>query len=169
MKVISKIILITALLISYSSCVQTYKLDKDFDAKQAKKLIQKGPNTIQGSALMRQKQGSVVHCGGNEIELVPVTEYASERIKHIYGSTEEGVKSISPQATEFKPDNPAYHELVRTTTCDSQGKFKFENVANGEFFVTTRIIWGVYASQGGYLMKRVEVSGGETKDVVLSP
>lgn len=70
----------------------------------------------------------------------------------------------------LEPDLPEYHELVLSTTCDGQGNFRFENVADGDFYVVTAITWETaYTYEGGPLMKRVSLQGGETVRVVLAP
>lgn len=55
--------------------------------------------------------------------------------------------------------------------CDAQGYFTFENVADGNFFVLSNVVWmaGAHNPQGGALMKSVSVKGGEVKTVILAP
>ncbi|MDD9857135.1 MAG: hypothetical protein OXU96_03675 [Gammaproteobacteria bacterium] len=56
----------------------------------------------------------------------------------------------------------------------------FKDIADGDFYVTLSITWEVPSQnpclrgiipdkEGGELMQRVTVSGGETKEIVLSP
>ncbi len=61
----------------------TVNLVYAFDVGKAKALLVKGPNTIKGSALMRQRNGGVVTCAGYKAYLVPYTEYAAERMRHL--------------------------------------------------------------------------------------
>lgn len=141
-----------------------------FDRYKAMKLLEDGSNTIKGSALIRQRGGGVVTCAGNSVFLIPETPYARERMTVLYGNTVRGYRDSSYRRISFKPDIPEYHELWKTTVCDVQGYFKFENVADGNFFVVTSIVWEVdYSNQGGHLMYYVSVSGGETKEIVLTP
>ncbi|KWT64450.1 MULTISPECIES: hypothetical protein [unclassified Variovorax] len=50
-----------------------------------------------------------------------------------------------------------------------QGFFTFDGLADGEFFVTTVVLWQVgYAVEGGALMGRVAVAGGESKEITLA-
>lgn len=141
-----------------------------FDKSTTEKLVAEGKNTIKGSALIRQQGGGVVTCAGQKIMLTPATEYSSERISTIYGNKERGFISARTPPIYFQPNVPEYFELSRTTICDAQGYFKFEKVADGDFFVTGAIIWMVgYSKSGGNLMQRVSVSKGELKEIVLSP
>ena len=140
-----------------------------FDAKQAAAMLQPGPNTISGSALMRQQGGGVVTCAGGKVHLIPATDYAERRMNLIYGSG----KSIGPYGgKKFEPDQPAYYQQSRTVLCNAQGFFKFDKVADGDFYVQTVVAWraGRYNTvQGGSLMERVSVKGGQEVEVTLAP
>jgi hypothetical protein len=148
-------------------------ISSPFDASATKIMLGKGSNTIRGSALIRQRGGGVVTCAGQQVILAPSTPYSNERALVIYGSTEHGYRALSssPGGIVFIPDPQEYQTLTLRTVCDAQGYFKFEQVANGSFLVSTKIAWQVvdYKVEGGVLMQRVTVMGGETKEVVLSP
>lgn len=143
-----------------------------FDADETKHRLGEGENAILGNALLRQQGGGVVTCAGAKVELRPATDYATERIRYIYNSTTSGyVPSIMAQNISFSPDEPLYYQLVKETVCDAQGDFEFEKVADGDFYINTFVVWvaGQFnVQQGGVLMQRVSVSGGETKKVVLT-
>jgi len=48
--------------------------------------------------------------------------------------------------------------------------FEFGFVSDGDFYVVTEVTWMAWdIPQGGYLMQRVTLAGGETKKVVLTP
>ena len=147
-------------------------LTSPFDAVKARELSQgKGKNTIEGSALMRRDGGGVVTCAGLEVRLVPVTAYASERIQAIYGNTQRGTVAFSvlPQTVEFMPDIPEYRTFTKTNRCDTKGYFKFEEIPDGEYYLTVVIAWKTNYLQGGTLMQRVEVKNGQTVGVILAP
>lgn len=147
---------------------KTINLSTDFNLSQAEELLKPGSNTIEGSALIRQKGGDIVTCAGVEVALIPVTDYATERMVAIYGSDQKGYRSSGN--LKFEPDLPEYYEATKRVLGDAQGEFVFSDVTDGEFYISTRITWTVgYSSQGGVLMKRVKVEGGETERVVLSP
>ena len=70
------------------------------------------------------------------------------------------------------PTHPKYCQLMRNTIGDSQGYFTFSNVKDGNYFVTTMIVWKVgnrFCYEGGNLMQYISVFGGETKEIVLAP
>ncbi len=159
-----------------------------FDANSARALLEKGDNTIIGSAVLRQRDGGVQTCAGYEVWLIPRTEYAAERMQHLYGDTTQGFRNLAnAQRYEFVNDSPDYQLLRKTTVCNAQGFFKFRNVAGGSFFVIAAIRWETFSpysyvnlytgqqhtatavnKQGGTMMRRVTVSDGETKEIVLT-
>ncbi len=142
-------------------------LSSPFDAAQAQAMLVQGKNTITGSALIKRQDGIAVTCAGTQVNLTPVTAYSTERIQAIYKSNQRGYGVIRP---EFVPDLPEYRTLVRNTTCNAQGFFAFKEVADGDFYVTTGVTWKVGANiQGGALMQRVKVIGGQSTEIVLAP
>lgn len=169
-----KLNLFTAALLTLglAGCVTPPKpvqLTASFNAEEARRLIQPGINVVSGSALIRQNGGGVVTCAGLPIVLVPHTSYAAERLRALYGNTERGYNNVYRQL-QFIPDEPGYTQYTRKTICDAQGKFSFTDVADGRFYLISHITWQVgNAAQGGALMQAVSVSGGESRDVVLSP
>ena len=147
------------------------QLASAFFATEAREMLEPGTNTITGSAFIRQPGGGTVTCAGSQVTLIPATAYATERLRHIYGSEEAGYRSTSISGElRFEPDYSEYSTIVRTCTADAQGEFEFDAVGDGEFYVVASVAWMVGSSPaGGYLMQRVRVSGGETKKITLSP
>jgi hypothetical protein len=141
-----------------------------FDEREAAFINIQGTNTIEGQAFMRQAGGGVVTCAGSEVSLIPKTEYATQRITQIYGSDIKGI--INSLQGPRSLGSPAYMQMRRNTVCDAQGNFSFRNVADGTYYVTTLVLWTVGNSsipQGGGVMQRVTVSGGQTQRLVISP
>lgn len=155
-----------------SGCVTLGKAEEvyigvPFNLAEATASLQPGPNTIKGNAFIRQNGGGVVTCAGNAVFLVPATAYAIARFESLYGNARGG---FSRRNVKFTPDEPEYRAQTRETRCDAAGSFEFAGLADGDFFVTTSVVWTVsYASQGGYVMQRTRVSGGRTINVVVAP
>ena len=150
------------------SPLPTLEITAPFDAAAAKLLLADGTNIVKGNAFMRQQGGGVVTCAGQTVHLIPATPYASQRAMALYNSTERGMNSR--RKFRFIPDPPEYYTTVRTSRCDSQGNFVFERVADGDFYVNTRVAWQVASTQqGGQLMHRVSVRGGQTVSLVIAP
>lgn len=170
--IIPKFLITAALASLLAGCVmgpKTVHLNASFDEAKARSMMQPGNNVITGSALIRQNGGGVVSCAGNIVELIPATPYAIERIQTLYGNSARGF-APSHIRYNFVPDEPGYHSNRRSEPCDAQGNFEFRNVSDGDFFVITGVHWIVQnIQQGGGLMQRVHVSGGESRRIVLAP
>lgn len=173
----TKSVILAAMLATLSGCVTQPPAERfttlaKFDAKEMKAGLSEGKNTIHGSAFIRQGGGGIVTCAGGPVELVPATDYASARVYALYGSTQKGYNSVKGgKRVDFKNEPPLYDTLTRTATCDAQGFFKFDKVADGDFYIASIVVWevGRFNYQGGALMQRVTVKGGESKEITLTP
>lgn len=172
-----KVIAVLLMGIFVAACVpkqQTITLHNRFDADAVAFVKSKGSNTIKGSAFLKTRGGDVKTCAGNQVHLVPVTPYSTERVQAIYGTTYSGAKEIvEASRIKFSSDAPGYMEHRLETMCNQHGDFVFNQVPDGEYFLTTGIHWEVAAQygtglQGGVLMQRVTAEGGETKEIILS-
>ena len=161
-----------------AGCVTTRRvtLSSHFDPLLAKSMLEKGKNSIKGSALIRQRGGGIVTCAGREVLLIPATDYAKERMRAIYGSDIKGFYDISnigfgKKLIKFTSTSPEYLKLKKKTICDAQGFFLFSDIKDGGYFVTTSIVWQIsdLFYEGGALMQYVNVAGGVTKNIVLAP
>lgn len=148
---------------------RTVTLSAPFDAQAARRQLVDGTNVVRGSALIRQVGGGIVTCAGNPVFLMPASPTANEWATQVYGSPAGGFRSASRRGVMFdKADE--FMSLVKTATCDPQGTFKFDKVADGQFLVFTRIVWRAGSElQGGSVMRPVLLTGGSTAEVVLSP
>jgi hypothetical protein len=148
---------------------KTVTLTHPFDKIQADRLLRPGPNTIKVNAFLRQEGGGVVTCAGQDVDLVPATEMARERITALYGSALGGFRRADAVTVNFAGIDPEYAGKQKNALCSSEGRVTFENVTNGDFYVTTEVVWSAQGKkQGGFLAKRVTVGDGEVLDLVLS-
>ena len=163
------IVSILALTIVGGCASKSVSLTARFDADAAKRQLIEGTNIVRGSGLVRQAGGGVVTCAGNPVFLMPVTSTAREWATHLYGSPQAGYRSAGGPGVMFDGAEE-FMSAVRTANCDAQGSFRFDHVANGEFYVFTRIVWRVGGEmQGGSVMRSVSLKGGSSVEVVLSP
>lgn len=151
-----------------------------FDAQAAAYIKKSGATTIAGHAFWRDDNGGVVNAAGEIIRLVPATAYARERFAVLY----RGGRSIAAnQIPQTSPD-PQYADFTRTTRAESSGRFEFENVAPGAYFVTAQVRYrdkdevvrfraGAYSAvhrvgqDGGAMFESVTVTGREDKPIKL--
>ncbi len=98
-----------------------YLIAADFDAKQAQDMLRPGENSIRGSALIRQSGGGVVTCAGGTVSLIPATQYANERTAGQFPAMHDERGFSRKIYLQFDPDERAYAQLMRHTSCDAQG------------------------------------------------
>lgn len=183
---ISNISLFLPLVFTFSGCLNTqkytppvftpkvYKNTKDNEA--IKVILNKvGGNNITGNALLKQQGGGIVTCAGNEVALFPKTNYSTEYVQdmfsenqYLYGYFTNG-KGYK-QSTNWVM-NP--YSDSKTTICDSQGNFEFQNLADGTYYVVTVVSWSIPSrygsdSQGGNLIQEIELKNNSTKRIILS-
>ena len=169
-KVILGITLIGGLILG--GCAQAPRevtLSTSFDEKEAAFIKKKGDGTITGQAFLRRKDGVTVPAAGSEVRLIPVTAHSTERINILRGLSGAGKTLPFRAAATFTNDNPEYYKFFRATKADGDGRFTFNDVATGDYYVITFVYWTVRNStQGGTLYERVTIQGKETTNVVLS-
>ena len=181
MKYLRHILFVTAVVAPIVSCVGTetvVQMVNTFDPSEVEYIHEPGTNTIEGNAFIRQRGGGTVTCAGEDVWLSPAGEYARERMRITFGTDVRS--AYRPSAALIfgtqVPDNAGaggYSEYLRNTRCDSEGRFEFEDVAVGSYFVVTRAVWTVgnnFVPEGGLLMAPVRFVDTDNKQsVVLSP
>jgi hypothetical protein len=155
-----------------AGCTAPVVLQSRFDPAEVAWFAARGTNTIAGTAIMRSYNGVARTCAALPVTLFPVSAYGRERMMHLYGSDQEGFNPIVLGRTaDFGGDDPAYLSTAKTTRCDARGRFAFTELPDGAYFVVGTVTWRERRAgleQGGYLMQRVQVTTGETKDVLLA-
>jgi hypothetical protein len=135
-----------------------------FDPKAAAFIHKDGKTKIEGHAFLRRPDNAVENAVGQTVRLIPVTPYSETRFAQFY----KGKKFLPAfQIPKIEAD-PEYASYTRTTTSDSNGRFEFDNVAPGKYYVATQIMWrgkGNFFSEGGAVYDMVTVPGKDTKKV----
>lgn len=153
--------------------VKTHKitLNTEFDPSKAAYVLEKGTATITGSASLSDQFGDTITCAGNNVFLVPVTEYSTERYQHLFGKNNNGFSSDEIIFhVKFKPDNPDFRKYMKVSTCNYIGEFTFDNVASGEYYLGTNIISeveGYNTIEGGALAKKITIKDQQNIEVNL--
>lgn len=136
-----------------------------FNPAEAAYIKAKGQGTIEGHAFLRQKTGGTINAAGEIVRLIPATNYARERFAKLYGEAKFVPASAYPKA---QTTDPRYGEFIRTTKAESTGRFVFDNVAPGTYFISTQVTWqkeGALFPEGGALYETVTLTGKETDPV----
>lgn len=157
-----------ALAFVVSACVRTETLTSTFDPQEAAYINQKGDGSIQGQAFMKTVGGEVRYAAGNTILLIPDTAYARERFQKLYGESKCNSGGI-----RFDKDDPNYIRMARTTKANGEGRFRFEGLAPGSYFIATQLTWGVpseYGVQttGCNIYEKAVVHQGEAVEVIMT-
>lgn len=154
-----------------SACNSVSDANARFDPAEAAFIRAEGKATIEGQAFLRDKEGhvNVRYAAGEVVRLIPATAYAQARITRFYGARKFVPALFAPNAA---PD-PEYAAYTRTTKAGPTGRFTFDKVGPGRYFLTTQIAWtpkGALLSEGGAVYDEVTVTGKETAaiEVVLS-
>ncbi|MGD9544054.1 MAG: carboxypeptidase regulatory-like domain-containing protein [Methylocystis sp.] len=137
-----------------------------FDPSQANYIRAPGRGVITGQAFLRDATGqtNVRYAAGETVRLIPATTYAQTRIKNFYGS----VKFLPAASIPKVAPDTQYASLTRTTTTESNGRFTFENVAPGHYYLTTQLVWKPKESgkpEGGAMYEEVTLTGKENGPV----
>lgn len=139
--------------------VRTVEVRTQFDPADHDAFLPAGPHALQGQAFMRQRGGGVVTCAGSRVNLWPATSY----MKDLMLAARSGAR-----ITNITPLPESHRGMIRTTTCDAQGAFRFEGLPAGKWFVFTSVQWAVgNAVQGGTLARAVE-SGQPQAPIILT-
>lgn len=131
-----------------------------------------GANTITGEAMLRTRGGDVKTCAGLAVYLLPVTDHSDAYARRAFLSTTKGiyVPPLFGKAPTLSPDVDPY---IKRKTCNSQGQFTFSALPDGEYYVVATVTWEAptrygMSMQGGDVMTRTQVQGGETKELTVT-
>ena len=149
-----------ALLIA--GCVTTPPIKATFNPAEAAFIHKQGQGKIIGQAFLRRNDGVVVYAAVSEVNLVPKTTYSAERMHALFG---DGKFNYFNNAGKM-PDG--YEDMMRKTKADGEGRFEFDGVADGDYYITTLVVWFAGSRQGGGLMEPITVSGGKAVNVIMT-
>lgn len=140
-----------------------------FSAEEAAFIKKPGKGVITGHAFRTRSNGVVVNAAGEVIRLIPSTGFTRERFAQLYGNRK--FLPVARYPVEDKPD-PGYAEATRTVKSEANGRFIFQNVPPGSYYLTAQVVWGddPLNREGGSVYDTVTLTGRETEpvDVILS-
>ena len=148
-----------------AGCVgQSVKIESSFDSRAAEFIHKQGEGRIDGHAFFKKPNGYVMNAAGEVVWLIPATPYAKERMSRLYGA---GKFMAANAINRAETTDPKFYEFTRKTKAESSGRFSFEKVAPGEYFIATNVMWkdnehDVF-SRGGAIYENVVVTGKEEK------
>jgi len=129
---------------SLAGCVSAPKINSAFNANEAAFIHQQGRGVIRGQAFLRRNDGIVVYAAGSDVVLIPKTIYSTERINALYRGAKINYFVPSPESP------PGFEEATKRTKANGEGRFEFAGLADGDYYVVTKVMWLVgNAPQGG--------------------
>ena len=129
-----------------------------------------GDGTLEGSAFLRTKGGTVKTCAGYDVQLLPYSSYAAERMRFIYGSETSGHLFGPRRAWKFNPDEPDFYKSLKKTVCNANGEFQYKGLPAGDYYIIAKVTWdiGKVFDEGGTLMRKISIASNATETVTLT-
>jgi hypothetical protein len=121
-----------------------------------------GTGKISGQAFLKTVGGDVKYGAGNSVWIHPVT-----------GLTTEWYDKVIVQGITLVPGNPHTDDYRKSTVADGEGRFEFDGLAPGDYYITCPITWGVPSelgieATGGIAYAKVTVRNGETAKAIVT-
>ena len=143
-------------------------LNSTFDPREVAYIKANGSGQIAGQAFLKTVGGDVKYAAGNAVTLIPAGTYARERMNAIYGGGR-----CAARKPDFGRTDPAYEQYMRRTTADGEGRFSFNGLAAGPYYVVTFVAWGAptgygVSVQGCSLVELVDLAVGQRADIILT-
>jgi hypothetical protein len=121
-----------------------------------------GSAKIVGQAFLKTVGGDVKYGAGDTVWLHPVTSLTNEWFtKHIV------------QGVPLAAGNPHSDDFRRQAIADAEGRFEFDGLPPGDYYLTCSITWGVPSDigtmpTGGIAYAKVSVRNGETTKAIVT-
>lgn len=129
-----------------------------------------GKNSVEADGVLRTVGGEVKTCAGLDAHIVPATNYTRGLMTRIFGNVDGGMARPNQLDVDTAAD-PRLSRYWKHSVCNAQGHFAFSHLPDGDYYVLTVVTWDVpalYSTEGGLLMQKVHVEGGDTASVVLT-
>ena len=151
-----------AALLGLAGCATPSVQRIPFPESEYAALAKAGTGTVNGQAYLKSSHGEVQQAAVEKVYLDPVTSYSWQWLMVTYAG-----------GRELAPADPRLSGYVQQTVADADGRFTFQRVPPGEYFVISKIVWQVPTGygmipQGGFVVGRVVVRDGEVADVTVT-
>lgn len=129
-----------------------------YDPTEYSSFSGQGTGVIEGQAFLVTLGGDVKYGAGREVWLNPVTTYSTEWY-------ERGVlkyESLEAAPAEVPPP--------RIAVADGEGRFRFDRLPAGEYYLACHIDWAIsqYSMTGGIAHAKVKVEDGKVTQAVVT-
>jgi hypothetical protein len=127
-------------------------------------LVSNGTGTVKGQAFLKTRGGDVKTAAGNEVILNSVTSYSTQWFEKSY----KGGNVLA------EPDQ-RYLDSIISTIADADGRFEFEDVPPGKYYLVSSVTWetptgynGGLRVQGGYIAEIISVKNDIVVNIILT-
>lgn len=96
-----------------------------FDESALQPFAGKGTSTITGQAFLKTAGGEVRYGAGNDVSLIPVTPYTTERVKAFVAARDPILAGILAQFIDLR-----LHKYTRKVVADGSGNFEFQKYSS---------------------------------------
>ncbi|MBF0247500.1 MAG: hypothetical protein HQL36_05445 [Alphaproteobacteria bacterium] len=142
-----------------------YEPKTEFSKNQFDWAMKRGTGVIAGQAVMKAQGGVLKYGAKQRVVLVPRNSYTDE------------IVSASREKNFFKSydgvsKHPDYDTYRRVAVADDEGRFRFEDLPAGEWYLGSQIVWYTKSSDGrthmngGVLWGLITIADGEVRDDV---
>ena len=146
------------------------ELKESFDEADYVPFAKPGTGSISGQAFAKTQRGNVRYAAGDKITLIPTTVYGVTWM----GMMRRDISSVlsygnNPDYIKHLPMDPRAATFTRTTTADAEGRFRFDELAPGDYVVFTTIRWMTSSTRysGAFFYGRVTAENGKKTTVNL--
>lgn len=130
-----------------------------FDEMEYSALPKVGTGVLKGQVFAKTVGGSVVRGAGNNVVLFPATRYGNQRYDF------QVLRGMPADSAE----DPRYIQFVRSTMTDADGRFTFNNVPPGKYYVISSVTWEASGYvQGGAVHSPVNITNDVITEVFLA-
>ena len=160
-----------------TSSVEPFVFSKQFDEKVIAWAKESGKTKIEGSSFIVDRMGlnGTTHtCVGYSASLIPQSEFMEEYLNYLFDNLEESFWNHKG-SIPFKNTDITGDTGVRQSKCDIDGKFEFNNIPNGTYYLSTTVYYvgGPFRTippdyKGGMFLKKVIVNDQDNLRVVLT-
>jgi hypothetical protein len=146
-----------------------------FEESEFQPFAGKGTSTITGQAFLKTAGGEVRYGAGDNVLLIPVTPYTTEKVKALVGVKGEGSSIAASYYIMTLQGDIRLQKYIHTVVGDGSGNFEFQNIPAGDYYIVCPIFWsvpnpdlGITDQTGGVAHTKTHVGDGETVKVVVT-
>lgn len=160
---LSTVLAIAGLSACIGSRANPYKRVAVYDEAEYAPYATPGTGSISGQAFVKTRGGDVKYGAGNIVYLNPVTSYSTEWFEH----------AVLQEQVATAADERA-RKYCKEVRADGEGRFEFESLPAGEYYLACTIAWEVagpygLTPTGGVAHAKVQVAAGQhLKSVVVT-